>query len=427
MHAALVIQAKQGDREAFDALARLCGDRCLAIAFRILRDFDHADDAVQAALLTAWREIRALRDPELFEPWLHRILTNACYTEARRRRRWSEQIRLLPVEPVHGPDEYLNVEHRDQLERAFRRLTVEQRAVLVFHHYLELPLPEVAERLGIPLGTVKSRMHHAKQALRAGLEADARRPPTSRRTHTAPHDLDQELTAFLRDGPTELPDPSFDAVRDRMETTRQRVVLGPWRFPDMHVNARLAIGLAAVAVLAVVGINVLTVNRGLVAGPTASPAASAAAAPLPSPSNSQAAQVDASAPASARAPTIPVTRRRPRPPHCRRHPRPTLKRFGWRRRPGSRRPVLPTIAWARLPRNHKDVGRGPAKLWGRYLATLRQLQVPADTAADMQDLIRTVSRLQAISGEGDRTIASGSSISATKPAGTTFSTRYARL
>ena len=68
MHAALVIQAKQGDREAFDALARLCGDRCLAIAFRILRDFDHADDAVQAALLTAWREIRALRDPELFEP-----------------------------------------------------------------------------------------------------------------------------------------------------------------------------------------------------------------------------------------------------------------------------------------------------------------------------------------------------------------------
>jgi RNA polymerase sigma-70 factor (ECF subfamily) len=174
VHAALVNQAKQGDREAFDALARLTGDRCMAIAFRILRDFDHADDAVQAALLTAWREIRALRDPELFEPWLHRILTNACYTEARQRRRWSEQIRLLPVEPVHGPDDYLTVETRDQLERAFQRLTVEQRAVLVFHHYIGLPLPDVAERLGVPLGTVKSRMHHAKRALRAGLEADAR-------------------------------------------------------------------------------------------------------------------------------------------------------------------------------------------------------------------------------------------------------------
>ena len=174
MHVALVNQAKQGDREAFDALARLTGDRCMAIAFRILRDFDHADDAVQAALLTAWREIRALRDPELFEPWLHRILTNACYSEARRRRRWSEGIRLLPSEPVHGPDDYLTIETRDQLERAFQRLTVEQRAVLVFHHYLGLPLPEVADRLGIPLGTVKSRMHHAKRALRAGLDADDR-------------------------------------------------------------------------------------------------------------------------------------------------------------------------------------------------------------------------------------------------------------
>jgi len=179
VHAALVNQAKRGDREAFDALARLTGDRCMAIAFRILRDFDHADDAVQVALLTAWREIGALRDPELFEPWLHRILTHACYAEARRRRRWSERIRILPTEPVHGPDEYLTVEARDQLERVFRRLTVEQRAVLVFHHYLGLPLPEVAERLGIPLGTVKSRMHHAKRALRAGLEADARTPATS--------------------------------------------------------------------------------------------------------------------------------------------------------------------------------------------------------------------------------------------------------
>ena len=182
MQAELVEQAKRGDREAFDSLARLTGDRCMAIAFRILRDFDLADDAVQAALLTAWREIRALRDPDLFEPWLHRILTRACFAEARRRRRWSEGIRLLPVEPVHGSDPYGNVDDRDQLEHAFRRLTIEQRAVLVFHHYLGLSLPEVAQRIGIPLGTVKSRMHHAKQALRASLEADARAsaPPQER-------------------------------------------------------------------------------------------------------------------------------------------------------------------------------------------------------------------------------------------------------
>jgi len=174
VHADLVDQAQRGDREAFDALARMAGDRCMAIAFRILRDFDLADDAVQTALLTAWSEIRSLRNPDRFEPWLHRILTNACYAEARRRRSWSEGIRLLPVEPVHGPDPYLTVDDRDQLERGFRRLTVEQRAVLVFHHYLGLPLPEVANRLGIPVGTVKSRMYHAKRALQASLEADAR-------------------------------------------------------------------------------------------------------------------------------------------------------------------------------------------------------------------------------------------------------------
>ena len=179
MYAALVDQAKRGDREAFDSLARLTGDRCMAIAFRILRDFDLADDAVQSALLTAWRDIRSLRDPELFEPWLHRILTHACFAETRRRRRWTERVRLIPVEPVHGTDDFATVDNRDQLDRAFRRLTVEQRAVLVFHHYLGLPLPEVAVRIGIPLGTVKSRMHHAKRALRASLDAEARTSPTS--------------------------------------------------------------------------------------------------------------------------------------------------------------------------------------------------------------------------------------------------------
>jgi RNA polymerase sigma factor (sigma-70 family) len=173
----LVNQAKRGDREAFDALTRTVGDRCLAIAFRILRDIDLAEDAVQTALITAWRELRTLRDPDRFEPWLHRILTHACYAEARRRRLWSTSIRVLPLEDTYGPDDTQSVHDRDQLERAFRRLTPEQRAVLVFHHYLELPVAETAARLGIPVGTAKSRLHHATAALRASLEAEARTPP----------------------------------------------------------------------------------------------------------------------------------------------------------------------------------------------------------------------------------------------------------
>ena len=172
----LVDQAKRGDEEAFDAIARMVGDRCMAIAVRILRDSHLAEDAVQSALIVAWRELRTLRDPDRFEPWLHRILTNECYAEARRRTRWSANIRVVPVDDSAEPAGILTVIDRDQLERAFRRLTLDQRAVHVVHHYVGLPLPEVADRLGIPPGTAKSRLHHATAALRASLDADARVP-----------------------------------------------------------------------------------------------------------------------------------------------------------------------------------------------------------------------------------------------------------
>ena len=155
---ALIDRAKGGDREAFDALARTAGDRCMAIAYRILRDADMAEDAVQAALITAWRQLRSLRDPDAFEPWLHRILTHECYAEARRGRRMRADIRVLPMHGQVESTDLLTINDRDQLDRAFRRLTIEQRTVLVFHHYLGLPLSEVAERLGIPVGTAKSRL-----------------------------------------------------------------------------------------------------------------------------------------------------------------------------------------------------------------------------------------------------------------------------
>lgn len=174
MQEELVRQAQHGDAEAFDELARMVGDRCLAIAVRILRDVFLAEDAVQAALITAWTELRALRDPSRFEAWLHRILTNACYAEARRRTRWSEGMRVLPVASAYGSDDYLTVDDRDLLEKAFRRLTLQQRAILVFHYYLGLSISEVAVRTGINVGTAKSRLHHATRALRASIEADAR-------------------------------------------------------------------------------------------------------------------------------------------------------------------------------------------------------------------------------------------------------------
>jgi RNA polymerase sigma factor (sigma-70 family) len=109
-----------------------------------------------------------------FEPWLHRILTRECYALAKARRRWSADVRLLPRPESGPPRDLLTVEDRDQLDRAFRRLPAEHRAVLVYHHYLGLPLTEVAERVGAPLGTVKSRLHYAVAMMRASVEADAR-------------------------------------------------------------------------------------------------------------------------------------------------------------------------------------------------------------------------------------------------------------
>lgn len=173
---ALVILAQRGDKVAFDSLVGATGDRCLAVAFRILRDLDRAEDAVQSAYIAAWRDLPSLRDPVRFEAWLHRLLVRACHDEARAGRRYAAVVRTLPMPDDGYRDDALTVNDRDQLERGLGRLSPDHRAVLVFHHYLGLSLPEVAERVGIPVGTAKSRLHYATDLLRAALEADARAP-----------------------------------------------------------------------------------------------------------------------------------------------------------------------------------------------------------------------------------------------------------
>jgi RNA polymerase sigma-70 factor (ECF subfamily) len=170
----LVIRAQSGDEQAFASLAVACGDRLHAVAHRILRDIDLAEDATQQALLAIWRDLPQLRDPARFEGWSYRLLVRACYAEGRRTRRWTPTLRLLPVDEPIGADATSSVHDRDQLERGFRRLSLEHRAVVVLHHYLDLSIDEVAEALGVPVGTVRSRLHHAMRGLRAALDADLR-------------------------------------------------------------------------------------------------------------------------------------------------------------------------------------------------------------------------------------------------------------
>lgn len=174
MQQALVERARSGDEEAFACIARATSDRLLAIAFRILRDVGLAEDAVQQTLVAAWRELPTLRDPARFDAWVHRLLVHNCYREARHRRAWAGNVRELTVVDRTDEDASDAIADRDELERGFRRLPPEQRAVLVFHHYLGLTLDEVAEQLGIRTGTAKSRLHYATASLRAAIEADLR-------------------------------------------------------------------------------------------------------------------------------------------------------------------------------------------------------------------------------------------------------------
>ncbi|MBX3030403.1 MAG: RNA polymerase sigma factor [Chloroflexi bacterium] len=172
MDRSLVVRAQEGDEAAFRELAVAVGPALLRVARGILRDRAAAEDATQVALVQMWRQLRQLREPDRFDAWAYRVLVNACRTEGRRSGR---AARVAIITDVPGADGNLGaVLDRDQLERGFRRLPFEQRTVLVLHLYLGLGNARIASILGIPEGTVRSRLYHGVRAMRAALAADAR-------------------------------------------------------------------------------------------------------------------------------------------------------------------------------------------------------------------------------------------------------------
>ena len=172
----LVSRAMAGDHEAFSELTRLSIAKLYAVARLILRDDERAEDATQEALVAAWRWCSTLRDPDHFDAWLRRLLVHACYREAARaKRRLTIETSIPPIAHT-GADPVVAIADQDELERGFRRLSPEQRALIVLHFYLGLPMLETTETLGIPVGTVKSRLSRAIQQMRAALDADARLP-----------------------------------------------------------------------------------------------------------------------------------------------------------------------------------------------------------------------------------------------------------
>jgi len=167
----LVERARSGDQQAFADLVHQVSDSLFGIARRILRDPGLAEDVLQNALVTIWRKLPHLRDVDRFEAWAFRILVHACYADAPRNRRWAAVVRVLPFDRADESDDYRTLIDRDELEQAFRALPLDQRAVFVLHHHVGLPLVAVAETLGIPDGTARSRLHYATRALRTAFEA----------------------------------------------------------------------------------------------------------------------------------------------------------------------------------------------------------------------------------------------------------------
>jgi RNA polymerase sigma factor (sigma-70 family) len=164
--------ARSGDTQAFGTLVAPRLDRLYGTARVVLRDADAAEDAVQDALMRAWRDLPNLREPDRLDAWLRRLLVRACIDEARRRRRWAMAPRVpwLSESTVDLP----RIEERERLDRAFERLSPDHRLALTLRFYLDMEIAEIAATTGVAVGTAKSRLHYATDALRAALEADAR-------------------------------------------------------------------------------------------------------------------------------------------------------------------------------------------------------------------------------------------------------------
>jgi RNA polymerase sigma-70 factor (ECF subfamily) len=174
MSRVLVERAQQGDRVAYEELARGSARRLFLVASRILRDTDAAEDAVQQTLVAIWRDLGSLRDPDRFDAWTYRLVVRACRSLGRRERRLGVTVVDLSDTLTASRDDIAEVATRDQLGRAFDGLSHDHRVVVVLHHLVGLPLGEIAEILNVPYGTVGSRLHHAMQSMRASLDAAER-------------------------------------------------------------------------------------------------------------------------------------------------------------------------------------------------------------------------------------------------------------
>jgi len=182
MNEELIRRAQRGDREAFALLATPLAKRFLGVARRILRDLDLAQDATQQALIATWQDLPRLADPARFDAWSYRLLVRICYAEGRRERRHATNLRLLPVTPQTVDDDAGSVIDRDELQAAFRRLSIDHQLTQRLGVSWTRVDKGIAEIVGIPVGTAKSRLHRSLGILRSSMADEVASPSLAKGT-----------------------------------------------------------------------------------------------------------------------------------------------------------------------------------------------------------------------------------------------------
>ncbi len=173
----VIEQAQRGDRVAFETIVEARLGQTFRTALAILGSEPDARDAVQETFIKAWRELPRLRELDRFDAWFSRIVVNTCRTALRSRGR--RQVREIPVDEqspmqARGPRLEDRVGDIDALERAFERLSADERAILALHHVERRSLAELAATFQVPEGTVKSRLHAARRSFERALEVTSR-------------------------------------------------------------------------------------------------------------------------------------------------------------------------------------------------------------------------------------------------------------
>jgi RNA polymerase sigma-70 factor (ECF subfamily) len=172
----LVRRHLRGDRAAFGTLVERHQRRVYNLAYRMLGRPEDAADATQDVFVTCFRKLPGFRGSSAFTTWMHRVALNVCYDALRKRKREQPARDEEPIEPPPAPDPAEASDTAIDVQRALLDVPEEFRAVLILHDVQGVPYEEIAQALGAPLGTVKSRLHRGRVALARALRGEQRGP-----------------------------------------------------------------------------------------------------------------------------------------------------------------------------------------------------------------------------------------------------------